>query len=110
MSRLDEIVQRRERLSARAGEQRAAIAEALVPLRSLVSIADRGLAWGQWAREHPVLIAVATSALVAARPRLGLRWAMRALAMWRSGRFALDLVKTFAAMRAAGKAQGRGQS
>jgi hypothetical protein len=30
--------------------------------------------------------------------------------MWRSGRFALDLVKTFAAMRAAGKAQGRGQS
>jgi YqjK-like protein len=99
MSRLDELARRRERLIGRASEQRAAITESLAGCRRVLSVADRGLAWGQWAREHPVVIAMATAALVALRPRLGLRWVVRALSLWRTGRFALDLVRTFAAMR-----------
>jgi hypothetical protein len=107
MSRLDEIVQKRERLAARAEEQRRAIAEVLARYSAPLSLADRGFAWANWARQHPVLIAVATAALVAARPRLGLRWAVRGLTLWRTGRFALDLVRTFAAMRAARHATGQ---
>jgi YqjK-like protein len=101
VSRLAELALRRERLVTRAAEQRAAIAESLAGCRRIVSVADHGLAWGQWARQHPVVIAIATAALVAARPRLGLRWVVRGLSLWRTGRFALDLLKTFAAMRAA---------
>jgi YqjK-like protein len=101
MSRLDELARRRERLVARASEQRAAIGQSLAGCRRILVFADRGIAWGLWAREHPVAIATAAAALVAARPRLGLRWIVRALSVWRTGRFALDLLKTFAAMRAA---------
>lgn len=109
MSRLAEIVQKRERLAARADEQRRTIAESLAGWRRVVSVADRGVAWARWAREHPVVIAVATAALVAARPRLGLRWAVRGLTLWRTGRFVLDLVRTLAAMRAGGHATETGQ-
>ena len=101
MSRLDELALRRERLVARAAEQRTAISESLAGCRSMLSVADRGLTWGRWLREHPAVIAIATAVLVAARPRLGLRWVVRTLSLWRTGRFVLDLVKTFAAMRAA---------
>jgi YqjK-like protein len=110
MSRLDELARRRERLVGRAAEQRAAIAESLSGCRRMLSVADRGLAWGQWARGHPVLIAIGTAALVAVRPRLGLRWVVRALSLWRTGRFALDLVRTFAAVRSARAPQSSDQS
>jgi YqjK-like protein len=106
MNRLAEIVQKRERLAARAEEQRRTIAESLAGCQRVLSVADRGVAWARWARGHPVLIAVATAALVAARPRLGLRWAVRGLTLWRTGRFALDLVRTLAAMRAGRYATG----
>jgi len=101
VNRLDELAVRRERLVARAAEQRAAVAASLAGCRSVLSIADRAFVWGQWARRHPALLAISTAVLVAARPRLGLRWVVRALSVWRTGRFALDLVRTFAAMRAA---------
>jgi YqjK-like protein len=101
MSRLDELAQRRERLVARASEQRSAIAESLAGCRTMLSVADRGLTFGRWMREHPAAIAIATAVLVAVRPRLGLRWVVRTLSLWRTGRFVLDLAKTFAAMRAA---------
>jgi YqjK-like protein len=109
MSRLEELAAKRERLAARAAEQRAAIAASLAGCRRILAVADRGIAWGQWAREHPVAIAVAAAALVAMRPRLGLRWVVRALSLWRTGRFALDLVKTFVSMRAAHAAAESGQ-
>jgi hypothetical protein len=110
VSRLADIARKREQLIARSAEQRRAIAESLEGCRGVLSIADRGLAWGKWARGHPVLIAIATAGFVAVRPRLGLRWVVRALSLWRTGRFALDLVKTFAAMRAARADQTGGQS
>jgi YqjK-like protein len=110
VSRLDDIVQKRERLAARAEDQRRALAEALAGCRGVLSVADRGLAWGKWAREHPVVLAIATAALVAAKPRLGLRWAARGLAMWRTGRFVLDLVRALAARRTGRTDQARTQS
>jgi YqjK-like protein len=110
MSRLADIVQKRERLVARADEHRRALAETLAGCRRVLSIADRGFAWAQWARGHPLLIAVAAAALVAARPRLALRWAARGLALWRTGRFALALIRTVAAGRAARADQPKPQS
>ena len=103
MSRLADIVHRRERLSARAEEQRRALAGALAGCRAIVSVADRGLAWGQWVRRHPAALAIAVAGLLAARPRLALRWAARGLAMWRTGRFVLGLVRSVAAARRAGR-------
>jgi len=109
MSRLTDIVRKREYLAARAEEQRRAIGDAFAASRGPLSLADRGFAWANWARQHPVVIAVATAALVAARPRLGLRWAVRGLTLWRTGRFVLDIVRTLAAMRAERNAAEAGQ-
>ena len=100
MSRLSDIVQKRERLTARAEEQRRAIGDALAAYQRPLSLADRGVAWTRWARGHPVVIAVGLAALVAARPQLALRWAARGLALWRTGRFVLELIRTVAARRA----------
>src|SRR5262249_36098126 len=106
MSRLAEIVQKRERLAARSDEQRREIVETLAGCSTVLSVADRGLALGRWARDHPIASAVAIAALVGARRRLGWRGAVRALALWRTGRYVLDLVGTYAEMRGA-RAEGR---
>jgi hypothetical protein len=110
MSRLDDIARKRERLVARAAEQRRAIGESLDGLQGVLSVADRAFTLGKWARGHPAVLAIATTGLVALRPKLGLRWVVRALSLWRTGRFALDLLKTLAAMRAARAGQTGGQS
>jgi hypothetical protein len=79
-----EIARRRERLIARAGAQRVAIAGIVRDVEAPAAIADRALAVARFLRLHPVLSAAAVAAAAAAlqRPRV-LLLAGRALAVWR---------------------------
>ena len=83
-NRLIEIAGRRERLIARAGAQRAAIAGTVHELEAPAAIADRALGVARFLRLHPLLTAaaVAAAAMALRRPRV-LLLAGRAVAVWR---------------------------
>jgi len=74
---LIEIARRRERLIARAGAQRAAIAGTVHELEAPAAVADRALGVARFLRLHPLLTAVALR-----RPGV-LSLAGRAVAIWR---------------------------
>ena len=81
---LIEIARRRERLVARAGAQRAAIAGTFHELEEPAAIADRALGVARFMRAHPLLTAAvfAVAAVALRRPRV-LSLAGRAVAVWR---------------------------
>jgi hypothetical protein len=78
------IARRRERLVARAGAHRAAIAGTFFELQEPAAIADRALGVARFLRAHPLLTAagVAVAAVALRRPGV-LTLAGRALAVWR---------------------------
>ena len=81
---LIEIARRRERLIARAGAQRAAIAGTYHELEAPAAIADRALGVARFLRLHPLLTAAAVAAAAVALRRPGvLSLAGRAVAIWR---------------------------
>ncbi len=67
MSALAEILERRARLLAEAEAQRHALAEGIAVCRSVLVVADRGIAWAGWLRARPYLV-VAAAAAIAALP------------------------------------------
>ncbi len=78
------IARRRERLIARAGAQRAAIAGTFHELEEPAAIADRALGVVRFLRSHPLLTAAAVAVAAVALRRPGvLSLAGRALAAWR---------------------------
>ena len=81
---LIEIARRRERLIARAGAQRAAIAGTYHELEAPAAIADRALGVARFLRAHPLLTAAGAAVAAVALRRPGvLLLAGRALAVWR---------------------------
>jgi hypothetical protein len=93
MSALAEIVERRVRLLAEAEAQRRALAEGIAVCRSVLVVADRGIAWASWLRARPYLVVAAATAIAVMRPRLALEWSARLLTLWRVGRLLYDAVK-----------------
>ncbi len=93
MSALAEILGRRARLLAEADAQRHALARGIAVCRSVLVVADRGIAWATWLRARPYLVVAAATAIAVLRPRLALEWSARALTLWRVGRLVYDAVK-----------------
>ena len=81
---LIKIARRRERLVARAGAQRAAIAGTFLELQEPAAIADHALGAVRFLRAHPLLTAAGAAVAAVALRRPGvLLLAGRALAVWR---------------------------
>ncbi len=99
MSALAEILERRARLLAEAQAQRHALAEGIAVCRSVLVVADRGIAWAGWLRARPYLVVAAAAAIAALRPRLALEWSARLLTLWRVGRLLLGAIKPAAGER-----------
>ncbi len=93
MSALAQILERRARLLAEAQAQRNALAEGIAVCRSVLVVADRGIAWAGWLRARPYLVVAAAAAIAALRPRLALEWSARALTLWRVGRLVYEAGK-----------------
>jgi len=93
MSALAQILERRARLLAEAQAQRNALAQGIAVCRSVLVVADRGIAWAGWLRARPYLVVAAAAAIAALRPRLALEWSARALTLWRVGRLLYEAVK-----------------
>lgn len=100
MNALAEILERRARLVAEALTQRHALAEGLAGCRSVLIVADRGIAWATWLRARPYLVVAAVTAIAVLRPRLALEWSARLLTLWRVGRLVYDAIKPLAGERA----------
>ncbi len=92
MSALAQILERRARLLAEAQAQRNALAQGIAVCRSVLVVADRGIAWAGWLRARPYLVVAAAAAIAALRPRLALEWSARALTLWRVGRLLYEAV------------------
>ena len=93
MSALAEIVERRARLLAEAEAQRRALAQGVAVCRSVLVVADRGIAWASWLRARPYLVVAAATAIAVLRPRLALEWSARLITLWRAGRLLYDAIK-----------------
>jgi hypothetical protein len=93
MSALAQILERRARLVAEAEAQRRALVEGIAVCRSVLVVADRGIAWAAWLRARPYLVVAAATAIAVLRPRLALEWSARLLTLWRVGRLLYDAVK-----------------
>jgi len=100
MSAVAEILERRAQLIAEAEAQRHALAEGLSDCRSVLVVADRGLAWATWLRARPYLVVALVTAIAVLRPRFALEWSARLLTLWRVGRLVYDAIKPIASGRA----------
>ena len=106
MSALAEIVERRARLLAEAEAQRRALAQGIAVCRSVLVVADRGIAWASWLRARPYLVVAAATAIAVLRPRLALEWSARLLTLWRVGRLLYEAVRPAPGDRAKPSSQG----
>ena len=100
MSSVADILERRTRLVAEAEAQRRALAEGFAGCRSVLVVADRGLAWAAWLRARPYLVVALVTAIAVLRPRFALAWSARLLTLWRVGRLVYDAIKPLASGRA----------
>lgn len=89
-TRLIELHQQRGRILERIAAQRRLLSQQLVPLQGVFSFRSRvsgALQDGKdFARRHPVGIAVAVLALALLKPRTVLRWTQRGLVAWKTWR------------------------
>jgi len=99
MSAIPEILERRARLLSEAEAQRRALSEGIGVCRSVLVVADRGIAWATWLRARPYLVVAAATAIAVLRPKLALEWSARLLTLWRVGRLLYDAVKPAAGDR-----------
>jgi len=74
MNALAEILERRARLLAEAQAQRHALAEGIAVCRSVLVVADRGIAWQAGCAQGPTSSSPAAAAIAVLRPRLALEW------------------------------------
>ena len=93
MSALADIHERRTRLVSEAEAQRRALAEGLAACRSVLVVADRGLAWAAWLRARPYVVVAAATAIAVLRPKFALAWSARLLTLWRVGRLLFEAVR-----------------
>ncbi|MGB5080801.1 MAG: YqjK family protein [Burkholderiales bacterium] len=93
MSALGDILNRRDRLLAEAEAQRRSLGESLAVCRSVLTVADRGIAWAGWLRARPMLVVAAAATIAVLRPRLALVWSARLVTLWRVGSLLYEAVK-----------------
>jgi hypothetical protein len=97
MSAIERIRQRRAELIARAAQQRDDIAAALGTLRAPLAVADKGIAAVTYVKSHPGIAAAAIVATAVISPRRTLRWAQRAILIWRGIRWVQSSTRAAAA-------------
>ena len=102
MSAIQDILNRRDRLLAEAEAQRRSLGESLATCRSVLIVADRGLAWATWLRARPYIVVAAATAIAVLRPRLALAWSARAIALWRVGSLLYQVIKPTLGDRSSG--------
>ena len=93
MSALADILERRARLVAEADAQRKSLGDDLEVFRSVLVVADRGIAWASWLRARPYLVVALVTAIAVLKPKLALAWSARVLTLWRAARFLYDTVR-----------------
>jgi len=96
-SDLIEFARHKERLIARAEQQRTVISASVLRLRKAISIVDRGLAIARYLKAHPIVVAIAVSAAAVVGRRNLLRWAGRGWVAWRFWRSASRWTRQFGA-------------
>lgn len=84
--RLADVVHRKERLVARAAEQRDRLADDLRAWQRPIEMVERGIAATRFLRAHPALVALALVVVAVLGRRRLLRWLGRGLVVWRSWR------------------------
>jgi hypothetical protein len=100
VSALSDILERRARLVAEAEAQRRALGEGIAACRTLLVVADRGIAWAAWLRAKPYVIVALVTAIAVLRPRFALAWSGRVIAAWRVGQFLYHALKPLLVERA----------
>lgn len=81
---LTELARRKERLIARAEQQRIVISASCLQLRKPLGMVDRGIAVVHYLKAHPLLLAAGILAMAAIGRRNLLGWAGRGLFVWRA--------------------------
>lgn len=87
-SDLIDLARRKERLIARAGEQRAVIAVACMKWRKPFGMVDRGIAIAGYLKAHPLVLALAIAGVAVVGRRNLPRWIGRGFFVWRVWRAA----------------------
>ncbi len=95
MSRLDDILVRKGRLSERIRYQRSEIAGYAQGLRPLFMLADCGTAAVNTLRAHPGWVVVAAGTVLVLKPRRTLRWLRRSFVLWRTWRWARNTIAQY---------------
>ncbi len=93
MNPLADIRERRARLLAETEAQREALARGVAECRSVLVVADRGLAWAAWLRARPYLLVAAATTIAVMRPKFALAWSARLLTLWRVGKVLFEAVR-----------------
>lgn len=95
-----ELLEQRAHLQARIASERAELARASAPLASVAQAAGSGMALGKTLldhlKAHPLPVLGMAAALFVAKPRPSLRWARRALFLWRGWKLLRHHVKNVA--------------
>ncbi len=85
---LIELARRKERLTARAGAQRAVIGVACMAWRKPLVLVDRGIAIVGYLKAHPLVLALAVAGAAVVGRRNLPRWIGRGFSVWRAWRTA----------------------
>ena len=89
MKRVENILQRRAELIARAALQRARLADQLEIFQGPIALAQRAHASVLWVRSNPFWLLAAVATVVALSPGKTFRIARRAFVLWRDWRWAV---------------------
>ena len=81
--RLLELALKKQRLLAASASNRQQLAFHATGLQPLFSGADKVVSGVQWLRQHPLLLALSSAAVVILRPRFIVRVGMRAYSYWK---------------------------
>lgn len=79
-----ELALKKQRLQIRSAALRDEFSAYAAGLAPAFALADRGRSALRWLRRHPLLPALVLAAVLAARPRMVLRWAQRGFVAWQA--------------------------
>ena len=82
-AKLDELVQRRATLVAKAAMQRTELGRVLTPWRAPLAAVDQGVLAARYLGRHPGLLVGMVAFVAVLRPRRILGWLRRGWVVWR---------------------------
>lgn len=86
MSAAIELALKKQRLQLRSAALRAEIAGHAAGIAPWLAAADKVRDGAVWLRRHPAVVVGTAFALLAARPRVVVRWVRRSLVAWQAWR------------------------